>query len=82
MRISTPRMIAIALGLALVCSLGSSAAASARLARPLVGWFGSNGPESGAFAKVQSIAVDATGDVYIYDAEAAGGSIYKFARNC
>src|ERR1700722_1127886 len=78
MRISTRAGIVVALCLTLACVFGWSAVASADLTRTLSGWFGPNGPESGAFAKVQSVAVDASGDVYVYDAGAAGGSIYKF----
>ena len=78
MRISTPAKIAVALCLTLACSVAWSAAASAGVSRSSVGWFGPTGPESGAFTDVQSVAADASGDVYVYDTEAAGGSIYKF----
>lgn len=49
-----------------------------------MGAFGPGGPGVGAFGDVQGIAVDqstgraTSGDVYVYDTEAGGGSIYKF----
>jgi hypothetical protein len=62
----------------------SSAPAGAFADHPLIGSFGPGGPGVGAFANPQSVAVDqATGDVYVYDANEQGesseqGRIYKF----
>jgi len=56
----------------------STASASAALTHPFVSSFGPGGPGVGTFANPQSVAVDAEGDVYVYDAGAEEGSIYKF----
>jgi hypothetical protein len=58
----------------------ASAPALAVTTHPFTGSFGPEGPLSVAgFANVQGVAVDqATGDVYVYDAGAEGGSVYKF----
>jgi hypothetical protein len=54
---------------------GVCASASALVTHPFLSSFGS-------FAQVQSIAVDqATGDVYVLDVGAGGGSLYKFTAS-
>lgn len=78
MSMSSCKKAVAALCAALAWALCWSTVASAGLSRSLVGWFGPSGPESGAFVNVQSVAVDASGDVYVYDPGANGGSIYKF----
>jgi hypothetical protein len=61
----------------------SGAAAQAEITYPYTGSFGPQGVSIGVplgeFEDTQSIAVDqGTGDVYVYDIESNGGSIYKF----
>jgi hypothetical protein len=62
-------------GSALVCS-----PAEAILTHPFTGSFGPEGPLSVTpFIDVQSVAIEqSTGDVYVYDTGASGGSIYRF----
>ncbi len=67
-----------------VCTLSwlmfFAAQAPAQFTHPLTGSFGPEGLLSSAtFSNVQGIAVDqSSGDVYVYDTGAAGGSIYRF----
>jgi hypothetical protein len=75
------RMLARAVLLALVMVVGVSWGAGSAYAgsrHDFLFSFGPGGPGSGAFVDVQSVAVDAAGDVYVYDVGAGGGSVYKF----
>jgi hypothetical protein len=67
--------------LVVLCAVaGVLAFLSAPASAFLAGSFGPEGPISlTTFANVQGVAVDqSTGDVYVYDSGANGGSIYKF----
>lgn len=73
------RALAGAFGVALLLSMLGVASAQAVQSRPLLGTFGPQGTGAGTFSSVQGVAVDhATGDVYVYDAAANGGTVYKF----
>ncbi len=75
-----PLTALVALCVALAAALLTCAPAQAAFSRhPFLGSFGPEGPISlTSFSDVQGVAVDAAGDVYVYDTHAAGGSIYKF----
>jgi len=69
-------MLAILAGAVMLCT---AAPASAALTHLYTGSsFGPGGPGVGTFANPQGLAVDAEGDVYVYDASTSGGSVYKF----
>ncbi len=84
MRVS--RTVALpTLAVAVIALFGvSPCSASAEVIHPLVGSFGPGGLGVGAFGDAQGVAVDestgrgTSGDVYVYDIEAGGGSLYKF----
>jgi hypothetical protein len=74
--VASPALAVLAGLCALLATLaGLCGSASAFVTHPLLSSFGS-------FAQVQSIAVDqATGDVYVLDVGAGGGSLYKFTAS-